>query len=111
MYSPVKGNEVKTWSSENLMTSELIFNSKDETNQFEIIKNGCLSDLVSMRRFSEKYSKNSSKLSYNSFSFSPDGSSFDLSLFCEIDFCLLENNEKICAEEIDENCPDTYSYN
>ena len=82
--------------------------SMDGAKSFDIVKNGCLSNLVTTSFVSDKFTSQELQISYQSFAFTQVPGSYDVSLFCTLEFCLKnENNENICDGE-PEVCPVGY---
>lgn len=69
----------------------------DGSKSYDLVNNGCMSNLVSMTQHSEKFSSQTLKFSYQSFSFTRTRGAFDLSLFCTLDFCLKDGESQECG--------------
>jgi len=95
----------------------------ENTNSFDIIKNGCISNLILMERhkpfpfwdYSHRYAIDILQFSYKSFSFIANQGTFNLKLTCDIKFCL-ESELGLAADGtggtcgIPETCPSEYSH-
>ena len=82
----------------------------DTTMRFDIVKQGCVSDLVQVTGHKGPYSLDNIRLSYKSFSFGRRViGAFYMSLTCEIGLCLkTDKDAKTCGIDAD-NCPSGYS--
>ena len=80
-----------------------------QSDTFDIVKDGCNSDLVETIRHTESYSIDNIQLSFKSFSFISTQGQFDLTLSCSVGFCLtIDRDSNLCG--IDTNsCPTNYS--
>ena len=83
--------------------------SKDGLKSYDIIVSGCGSDLVGMQHISNKYTSQKLQLSYQSFAFTSAKGSFDMSLFCTLEFCLKDSENGQLCEGDDQTCPYGYS--
>lgn len=64
-----------------------IYNA-ERTETFQLIKNGCLSQMVQVKRHSKSYVSDMLKMSFKSFSFSRTPNDYSMNMDCEVHFCL-----------------------
>ena len=113
-------NFAVSWKNDFLPDFPVAFTVTDCTIQslhskekFEIVSENCLSDLVSTRRLSDRFSPVQVGFSYQSFAFNSNGGEHEMSLQCKVEFCLREKKSFLCDSQSDHGknraCPIEYS--
>jgi len=91
------------------LTKCRLADDENEAHYYDIIKGGCASDLVLMQRHSDSYLNGREvRYSYKSFSFNPEITTYNVQMFCEMNFCLREEVENGTCGKVD-SCPNGYS--